>query len=56
MSGRKKWSIEDFHKIAKQRNGTCLSDRYINMHTKLDFRCGVCGFEWSPTPTSVLSV
>jgi hypothetical protein len=55
MTSRKKWSIEDFHKIAKQRNGTCLSDRYVNMHTKLDFRCGVCGFEWSPIPTSIVS-
>ena len=52
---KRKWFIGDFHQIATQRNGTCLSDRYVNMHTHLDFRCGICGFEWSATPTSIVS-
>jgi len=55
MTTRKKWSIEDFHQIAEGRHGVCLSDRYLNMHTKLDFRCGVCGYEWSATPDSIVS-
>ena len=35
----KKNSIELFHEIAKLRGGACLSEKYINNTTSLDFIC-----------------
>lgn len=52
---RRKWSIDDFREIASERKGKCLSDEYVNMHTHLDFSCDICGFEWSATPSSIVS-
>ena len=55
MPVRKKWDINDFQMIAKARNGECLSNEYVNMHTHLKFKCNVCNFEWSVTHTSIVS-
>ena len=31
--------IKDMHKLAKNKGGKCLSDRYINSYTDLKWRC-----------------
>jgi hypothetical protein len=44
--------IEEFHKIARERGGECLSTEYKNGHTKLRFACE-CGHEWMAVPLSI---
>lgn len=38
-AGNKKLTLKQFKKIAKSKGGKCLSDKYINAHTKLEFIC-----------------
>ena len=45
-------TIEEMHKIAKSRDGECLSDKYMNSQTKLKWRCSE-GHEWKAVPSSV---
>jgi|GEM_PF-165133 len=33
-------TIEEMQKIAKERGGKCLSKRYVNSNTKLEWQCG----------------
>ena len=40
-----KYSIKDACKLAIERNGLCLSDRYINCNTSLLWKCAK-GHEW----------
>ena len=47
-----KITIRDMLRIAKGRGGKCLSKRYINIHTKLNWRCKE-GHEWEATPESI---
>ena len=51
---RKKYSIEDIKKIAKERGGECLSNEYVNNHTKLKWRCSE-GHEWEATSSNVIN-
>ena len=44
--------IEDIQKIALEKGGWCLSEEYINAHTKLWFQCGESHI-WDATPDSV---
>ncbi|MHA1855899.1 MAG: zinc-ribbon domain-containing protein [Promethearchaeota archaeon] len=44
--------IEDFQKIAKERGGKCLSEKYINTNTKLEFECAK-GHRWFATPHNI---
>ena len=44
-AGKKKLSIEDMQYIAKERGGKCLSETYINSHTKLLWECSQ-GHRW----------
>ena len=37
--GNRRATIEDMHKLAKSKGGTCLSKKYINGRTKLKWRC-----------------
>ena len=48
----KKVTIEEIKKIALQRNGKCLSSRYITAKTKLQWQCEK-GHQWESTPDSV---
>ena len=34
-----KISIEEMQEIARKRGGKCLSKKYINAHTKLEWQC-----------------
>lgn len=51
-AGNRPKSIELFKKLAHERNGECVSTDYVNIHTKLKWRCGK-GHEWMATPNSV---
>lgn len=44
--------IEDMRKIAAERSGTCLSSKYIDAHSKLEWRCEV-GHKWKASPSTV---
>ncbi len=51
-AGNRPKSIELFKKLAHDRKGECLSTNYVNIHTKLKWRCDK-GHEWMATPNSV---
>ena len=46
--------IEKMQEVAKIRGGKCLSDRYINIKTKLLWQCAE-GHEWEATPGNVIT-
>ena len=46
--------IDAMHKLAKNRGGKCVSKRYINSHTKLQWECAK-RHRWEATPSSVKS-
>ena len=50
----KKLSIEDMQEIARKRKGKCLSDKYINNKTKLEWKC-LNGHKWKAIPESIKS-
>lgn len=45
-------NIEDMQKIAKSRGGKCLSEKYINVDTRLKWQCGK-GHIWEAVPSSI---
>ena len=47
-----KTNIEEMQKLAKKHNGKCLSNKYVNNSTKLEWQC-VEGHIWMATPTNV---
>ncbi|MFH0815652.1 MAG: zinc-ribbon domain-containing protein [Methanobacteriota archaeon] len=49
----KKKTIEDMRTYAANHDGKCLSERYIDMHSKLKWQCK-CGHEWSAVPSSLV--
>lgn len=49
----RKYTIEDMKKLAKEKNGECLSEIYISGISKLKWRCSR-GHEWFSIPCSVL--
>ncbi len=51
-AGSQPLSIEQFHKIAKERGGECLSKEYINSNTKLKWKCEK-GHVWEATPMHI---
>ena len=51
-AGVRRLTLEQMNEIAKSRGGRCLSIRYRNSATKLEWRCSV-GHEWSATPLQV---
>ena len=50
--GTKKLTLDDMYKIAKQRNGKCLSKKYTNVDTKLKWQCEY-GHVWMAKPNDV---
>ena len=48
----KKLTIEKMRKIAKTRGGKCLSKKYVNPHTPLEWECAR-GHRWKATPNNV---
>lgn len=51
-SGRKPLSLEEMRQIAASHGGTCLSTKYTNTDTKLQWRCRN-GHTWWALPSSV---
>jgi hypothetical protein len=51
-AGKKKFTINQMHKMAKERGGKCLSENYVNSHTELEWQCGK-GHRWSAKPCSI---
>jgi len=45
---KNKYSIKDVNKIAIEKGGICLSDKYINMGTSLKWKCAK-SHEWITT-------
>lgn len=53
-AGNTKLTIEDMHKIAMQREGKCLSEKYINSGSKLLWECSH-GHQWKAQPNNIKS-
>ena len=51
-AGVRRLTLEQMNEIAKSRGGRCLSDRYRNSATRLEWRCSK-GHEWSATALQV---
>ena len=51
-AGKAPLSLEEMRSIAKERGGECLSKEYVNLKTKLRWRCAY-GHEWNATPGNV---
>ena len=51
--GSRKHTIMDMHDIASQHYGLCLSEKYVNLSTKLRWQCAE-GHVWNAVPNSVL--
>ena len=51
-SGSKKHTIEEMQAIAKSRGGKCLSKRYVNSNTRLEWECKY-GHRWKATPSKI---
>jgi len=47
-----KFTIKEMQEIASQRGGKCLSTKYVNLDTKLKWKCGL-GHVWETTPYCV---
>ncbi len=45
-------SLERYSELARAHGGVCLSESYVNAHTKLKFRCAN-GHEWATLPHCV---
>lgn len=50
----KKYTIKDMRKIAKERNGECLSDKYDGMNKKLEWKCNICEYIWEAIPANII--
>ena len=45
----KKYTLSDMQQLAKSRGGQCLSKEYIDLKTKMKWKCAF-GHEWEATP------
>ena len=52
VASLKRGNIKDMQEIAKSRGGECLSAKYINVDTKLKWRCKQ-GHIWESVPSSI---
>jgi hypothetical protein len=51
-AGLKPLTIDEMHKLAKAKNGKCLSNSYTNSRTKLKWEC-FQGHQWEATPERI---
>ena len=49
-----KHTIEEMQKIAEQRNGKCISKKYINAKIKIEWKCNICNNKWKAIFDSIL--
>lgn len=52
-SKNKKLTIEEMQQLAKDKNGACLSSKYIDTKTKLSWQCFTCNNIWKAAPRSI---
>lgn len=48
-------SLAEMKSIARTRGGACLSKVYVNQTSKLQWKCGICGHQWSARPAHVIN-
>jgi len=53
-NAKRKGTIEDMARLAREWKGKCLSDEYVDVNTKLDWECSA-GHVWSNTPGKIKS-
>lgn len=53
-AGNKRHNIEDMQRIAKDRGGKCLTNKYKNNMTKLLWECSQ-GHQWEAMPMKIIS-
>ena len=53
-AGNNKSTIDEMRELAATRNGICVSDRYFNSNTKLNWQCEK-GHIWEASPASIKS-
>jgi hypothetical protein len=51
-AGNKKQTIEDMKRLAQKQGGKCLSNRYVNNRTKLNWQCQF-GHMWKAKPSHI---
>lgn len=51
-AGTSKDNISTMHKLAAEKNGKCLSEKYTNSKSNLNWRCQK-GHEWAATPSNI---
>ena len=49
-----KYTIEDMKKLAQEKNGKCLSKKYLGLSVYLDWECSE-GHQWKAWPSNILS-
>lgn len=54
IQGPKRMGLAACQEAAAAHGGKCLADTYINADTKMLWKCGDCGHEWSSIPYSVV--
>ncbi len=52
QADRQRGNIDEMKEIAKQRGGICISEKYVDSHTPLNWSCAE-GHEWFSSPLSV---
>lgn len=50
--GSMRSNIKDMHKLAAVNGGVCLSTKYVNTHTKLEWKCSK-GHKWKAIPATI---
>ena len=46
-------TLEEMQKIAKEKDGECLSKVYINNSTLMEWKCNVCGKIWKAKAANI---
>jgi hypothetical protein len=49
----KKITIKEMKELAISRNGKCLSNKYVNSHFKLKWKCNIDNFVWNANASSI---
>jgi hypothetical protein len=53
-SQKRSFTIADMHKLAEDKGGKCLSEKYIGSNSKLKWEC-VKGHQWEASPSAIKS-
>ena len=53
-SGKRKHTIEEIKELALSKGGLCLSEKYLNVNSKLKWKCSK-GHVWDAVPSNIIS-